>query len=36
MLNLTITICIYALLGYIGLVVGNKKLPEVFAASIAA
>lgn len=24
------------LLGYIGLVVGNKKLPEVFAASIAA
>ena len=36
MLNLTLTICIYALLGYIGLVVGNKKLPEVFAASIAA
>ena len=36
MLNLTLTICIYALLGYIGLVIGNKKLPEVFAASIAA
>ena len=36
LLNLTLTICIYALLGYIGLVVGNKKLPEVFAASIAA
>lgn len=36
LLNLTLTICIYALLGYIGLVIGNKKLPEVFAASIAA
>lgn len=35
-LNLTLTICIYVLLGYIGMVVGNKKLPEVFAASIAA
>lgn len=35
-LNLTLSICIYVLLGYIGMVVGNKKLPEVFAASIAA
>ena len=33
-LNLTITICIYLALGYIGMVVGNKKLPEVFAASM--
>jgi len=31
---LTITICIYVVLGYLGLVVGNKKLPEVFAASV--
>ena len=35
-LNLTLSICIYVLMGYIGMVVGNKKLPEVFAASIAA
>jgi len=33
-LYLTITICIYVVLGYLGLVVGNKKLPEVFAASM--
>ena len=33
-LYLTITICIYIILGYLGLVVGNKKLPEIFAASI--
>jgi len=35
-LNLTITICIYMALGYVGMIVGNKKLPEVFAASMAA
>ena len=33
-LYLTITICIYIILGYLGLVVGNKKLPEIFAASM--
>ena len=33
-LKLTITICIYIILGYLGMVVGNKKLPEVFAASM--
>ena len=33
-LNLTITICIYVILGYVGLIIGNKKLPEMFAASI--
>lgn len=35
-LSLTLTICIYAVLGYLGLIIGNKKLPEVFAASLAA
>ncbi len=35
-LNLTLTICIYMALGYVGMIVGNKKLPEVFAASMAA
>ena len=33
-LELTITICIYVILGYLGLIVGNKKLPELFAVSM--
>ena len=33
-LHLTVTICIYVILGYVGLIIGNKKLPEMFAASI--
>ena len=33
-LYLTITICIYVVLGYIGLIVGNKKLPEFFTAAL--
>ena len=35
-LYVTLTICCYALLGYVGAVVGNKKLPELFAMSLAA
>ena len=34
-LNLTITICIYMALGYVGMIVGNKKLPEFFTASMS-
>lgn len=34
-LNLTITICIYLALGYVGMIVGNKKLPEFFTASMS-
>lgn len=34
-LNLTITICIYIALGYVGMIVGNKKLPEFFTASMS-
>lgn len=34
-LYLTLTICTYAILGYIGAVVGNKKLPELFAFSMS-
>ena len=33
---LTLTICSYALLGYVGAVIGNKKLPELFASSFSA
>ena len=35
-LNLTLTICIYLALGYVGMIVGNKKLPEVFTATLNA
>ena len=33
-LNLTLSICIYVVLGYIGMVVGNKKLPEFFSVTL--
>lgn len=35
-IELSVNICLYALLGYIGSVVGNKKLSEIFSYSLAA
>lgn len=33
---MTLTICCYAVLGYMGAIIGNKKLPELFATSLSA